>query len=199
MTIKYKEVILKPRQMGISLEDTEAGKIGRALFEKVPGSGQFEEFEVKAVEYIRKNHELWVVDTENGVTEHTPQEVKFEDIEGVPHRVTAEYPLPVDGAIAYPASVSASAAGTTLVKAPSSGKKLRVKYIEVFNSGVTSITVDLRFTATGTAYFKKNLAPQTGFNANLIGGNWLGGKDEGFYINLSADGSVECTIMYMEE
>jgi hypothetical protein len=199
MTIKYKEVILKPRQMGISLEDTEAGKIGRALFEKVPGSGRFEEFEVKAVEYIRQNHEIWVVDTENGVTEHTPQEVKFEDSEGVPHRVTAEYPLPVDGAEAFPASVTAAAAGNTLVKTPSSSKKLRIKYIEVFNSGTASITVYLRFTTTGTAHFTKYLAPQTGFNANLIGCNWVGGKDESFYINLSADGSVECTIMYEEE
>jgi hypothetical protein len=59
--------------------------------------------------------------------------------------------------------------------------------------------VYLRFTTTGTAYFKKYLAPQTGFNVNLIGCNWVGGKDESFYINLSANGSVECTIMYEEE
>jgi len=95
MVIKYKEVILKPAQMGIALEDITEGSIGRALFEIVPGSGEYEEFEVKAIEYVRKNHEVWVVDTENGITEHTPQELKYDDILGIPHRVTERYQLPV--------------------------------------------------------------------------------------------------------
>jgi hypothetical protein len=57
----------------------------------------------------------------------------------------------------------------------------------------------LRFTETGDARFRKNLAAQTGFNANLTGCNWRGGVDEALYVNLSAAGTVDVTIMYNEE
>lgn len=95
MVIKRGVLRLKPRQMGIALENITEGSFGSALFEKEPGSGQYFEFEVKAVEYVREHHEIWVVDSNNGVTEHTPQELRSEDTEGIPYRVKDDHPLPV--------------------------------------------------------------------------------------------------------
>jgi hypothetical protein len=192
--MSVEEVKLPIGTLGVALEEIPVGKTGEAYFPERKLRTR-----IYAVEHIRRYRDIIIIGANNAAKEHSPVEISYETVEHTWQRVTQEYPLPVDGAYALPASVTAMAAGPTLVKAPSSGKKLRVKYIEVFNSYTASITVDLRFTITGTAHFKKCLAPQTGFNANLIGCNWVGGKDEGLYINLSADGYVECTIMYMEE
>jgi len=179
---------------GIALEAIPVGETGEAYFPALKKRAT-----VYAVEDIRKNRDIIIVGANNSALEHTPQELKFEREDGTWQRVTEKMPLPIDGATAYPASVRATASGNTLVKAPSSGKKLKIKYIEFFNSGTTSVTVYLRFTKTGTAHFRKNLAAQTGFNANLIGCNWRGGEDEALYINLSANVVVDCTILYQEE
>jgi len=67
---------LKLRQMGIALKDIEEGKFGSALFEKVPGSGKYFDFEVKAIKSVREYHEIMVVDSNNGVIEYAlPPEV----------------------------------------------------------------------------------------------------------------------------
>ena len=198
MVIKRGVSRLKPRQMGVALETIEEGKFGSALFEKVPGSNEYYEFEVKALEYIRENHEVWVIDSNNGITEHTPQELKFEDVLGVPHRVSDRIPLPCGGGEAEPKTVTATASGNTVVLAPSSGKKLRVKYIFIFNNGAGSLTVGLRFTETGDLHFSANLSGQTGHSENLTGCHWIGGADESLYVNLSGVGDVTVTVMYDE-
>jgi len=95
-------------------------------------------------------------------------------------------------------SVTATASGTTLVVAPSSGKKLKLKLLSVHNSGTAAVVVDLRFTATGTGRFRKNLVSGGGWAANLLGANWLGGTDEGLYVNLGAAGTVDVTVIYEE-
>jgi hypothetical protein len=205
MTIKYKEVILQPRQMGISLEDTEADKIGRALFEKVPGSGVFEEFEVKAIEYVRQNHEVWVVDTENGVTEHTPQEVKYEDALGVPHRVGEDYPLPVSmgrKAVTYVTKTCTASGNTELVAAPGAGYKLRVHYFSYSNLHTTLADVGMRFGGTGDIKHRHALAAEGGnVNANLTDCNWEGSENEALNAYLAAGYStgIYITVGYTTE
>lgn len=61
---------LQPRQRGIALENIAEGKFGTALFEKVPGSGDYFYFEVKAIEPVMLYHEIIVVDNNNGITEY---------------------------------------------------------------------------------------------------------------------------------
>lgn len=97
-----------------------------------------------------------------------------------------------------PASITATASGTTQIKAPATGKSLRVKLIKVHNSGTAAVTVDLRFTAGGSAHFKGALASGGGFAINLIGCNWLGGVNEILYVNLSAAGTVDVSVMVDE-
>jgi len=92
-------------------------------------------------------------------------------------------------------SVEATSAGTTAVWTPASGKKIRVKFLMVFNSGTANNTVDLRFTTTGQANFKATLAANSGYTVNLIGTNWEGGTDESLYVNLGSDGTVNVTVM----
>lgn len=101
MPIKRGEFRLRPRQMGVCLGDIAEGDFGSALFEKVPGSGEYYEFEVKAIEYVREHHECWVVDDNNGITEHTPQELRAETSAGIPYRITDLYPLPVTISYVY--------------------------------------------------------------------------------------------------
>jgi hypothetical protein len=92
-------------------------------------------------------------------------------------------------------SVQATASGNTIIQTPAGGKAIKVKLIDVWNSGAADITVYLRFAAAGTARFKKLLAAKTGFIINLIGTNWEGAADEVLYINLSDAGTVEVTVM----
>ena len=95
---------------------------------------------------------------------------------------------------AAPWSITATASGDNAVKTPESGKKLRVKLVDVWNNGSADITVYLRF-ATGTARFKKLLAAKTGFIMNLVGCNWEGAVDEALNVNLSATGTVDITVL----
>jgi hypothetical protein len=92
-------------------------------------------------------------------------------------------------------SIQATAANNTIIQTPAAGKKIRVKLVDVWNNGAAAITVYLRFAAAGTARFKKTLNSYTGFIINLIGTNWEGAADEVLYINLSAIGTVDVTVM----
>lgn len=69
MSIKRGVQRLHPGQKGIATEDITKDKFGTAMFEKVPGSSEYFMFEVKAIEDITKDREIWVVDENNGVTE----------------------------------------------------------------------------------------------------------------------------------
>jgi len=93
-----------------------------------------------------------------------------------------------------PNSITATASGTTIIHTTTAGKQYRLKFINVFNSGSATITVDIRFTTTGTARFKCALSANTGFVFNLIGCNWQGGTAESLYINLSGTGTVEVSV-----
>jgi hypothetical protein len=95
---------------------------------------------------------------------------------------------------ATPWSITATTSGDNTIKTPATGKKLRVKLIDVWNNGTADITVYLKF-GTGTARFKKTLASKTGFIINLLGANWEGATDEPLIINLSANGTVDVTVL----
>ena len=191
--------------LGMSLEDIADGKQGWVKLPIGPrnttmwGGREWIRIKVTAMENVRANRDIIVGNDQGEVKEHTPVELSFEKAVGGYQRVGENYPLPVDGAYAKPASIRATSSGNTEVKAPAGGKKLRIKYIEVFNSGAANVIVYLMFTTTGTAHFTKNLAVQTGFNANLIGCNWQGGVNEVLYVNLDAAVNVDVTIMYQEE
>jgi len=96
--------------------------------------------------------------------------------------------------IATPATGEATNAGNTEIITVSAGKKLRIKSIDIWNNGADSVTVALRFTATGTLTYKKKIASESGWIKNLIGCNWEGGVDEDLFINLSGAGTVSYTI-----
>ena len=117
----------------------------------------------------------------------------------------SEYPLPSSqiadlktindiNKTASPWSITATTSGDNTIKTPATGKKLRVKLIDVWNNGTADITVYLKF-GTGTARFKKTLASKTGFIINLLGANWEGATDEPLIINLSANGTVDVTVL----
>lgn len=92
----------------------------------------------------------------------------------------------------------ATSSGNTEIITVSAGKKLRIKWIDIWNNGTASITVYLRLTSTGNSHFKKKLTEECGFLINLVGGNWEGGTDEDLFINLSAAGTISYTIGYEE-
>jgi hypothetical protein len=92
-------------------------------------------------------------------------------------------------------TVQATLSGNTTLWDPAASKKVRLKYIQVFNSGSANITVALRFGSAGTLRFTSTLAANTGWNMNLIGCNWEGAADEILYVNLSAAGTVDVTVL----
>jgi hypothetical protein len=85
--------------------------------------------------------------------------------------------------------------GPNVIWTPAAGKKVKVKLIDVWNSGTSDITIDLRFTSTGTGYFKKTISPKSGFIANLVGSNWEGNRNEALYIFLDTSGIVDVTVL----
>jgi len=180
MGYKRGELRLRPRQMGIALANIEEGKFGWGLFEKPTeiGSGQYHEFEIKAIEYVRLRHEIWVVDSNNGVTEHTPQELRSEDVAGIPYRITDEAPLPVTmgkHGVTYIDSVLITAANATeLIAAPVSGYKLRIHYVSFSNKHTAVIDAALSEKTDGTELkFRTVLAPEGGnTDKNLTDSNW---------------------------
>jgi hypothetical protein len=197
--------------MGVCLQNIPEGEFGTALFEKVPGSGGYSEFEVKAIEYVREHHEIWVVDNNNGVAEHTPQEVRSETAAGVPYRVTDKNPLPVtmgkDGNVRETWSDTLTVAGNNVVVTPSSGKKIRVYYFSYSNAHNTMADVGIRFDAVGSVAstnrkHRFSLAANGGaVNANLTDSSWEGEVDETLYVYLGAgySGGVHVTVAYSEE
>ena len=92
-------------------------------------------------------------------------------------------------------SITATSSGNNTIKTPSTGKKLRVKFIDIWNNGSADETVYLRFGSAGAGRFKKTLATKTGFALNLVGCNWEGAADEPLIVNLSAAGTVDVTVM----
>lgn len=94
-----------------------------------------------------------------------------------------------------PWSATATSSGDNTVKTPSAGKKLRIKLLDVWNNGVSDATVHLKFSAAGTARFKKVLASKTGFAINLVGCNWEGAVNEALIISLGSAGTVDVTVM----
>ena len=96
---------------------------------------------------------------------------------------------------ATPTRIQATLAGNTLVWDPAAGKKLRIKFIMIFNSGAAAITVYLREGAAGTARFQAALAANSGYLMNLIGCNWELAIDAILYVNLSGAGTVDITVI----
>jgi hypothetical protein len=99
---------------------------------------------------------------------------------------------------AIPYSLAVSAQGNTTVASPSSGKKLRVKFLDVANDGSGDVTVAFRFGDSGDLRFKKVLGAKRFFLANLTGCDWEGAVDEVLKVNLSVSGSVDVTVFAEE-
>ena len=204
MVIKRGEWKLKPRQMGVALQNIEADKFGTALFEKEVGSEQYFEFEVKAIEYIRENHEVWVVDNNNGVTEHTPQELRSETAAGVPYRVTDVAPLPVTmgskGKTHVTITVTTSA-NATIIAPSGTTKKIRVHWYSYSNGHTAKARIGMRFGDSGDIKHRHTLAPDGGnINANLVDANFEGAAGETLYAKADADysGGVDVNVCYSE-
>lgn len=207
MALERGEFRLQPRQLGIARQDIATGEFGTCLFEKTPGAGDYVDIECKAIEYVRENHEIWVIDNNNGVTEHTPQELRSETAAEIPYRVTDENPLPVTmgkgGNVVTYVTVTCTASGNTeIVAAPASGYKIRVHYLAYGNKHTTIAVVGLRFGASGDIKHAMPLASEGGlYNANLTDANWEGGDVEALNANLAAayaDG-VYVTVGYTIE
>jgi len=96
---------------------------------------------------------------------------------------------------ATPTRIQATSSGNTTVWDPAAGKALRVKFIMVFNSGSSAITVYLKDGTGGTARFQATLAANTGYALNLLGCNWELSTDGILTINLSDTGTVDVTIL----
>jgi len=195
---------IKMGMLGMSLENITAGKQGWVKLPIGPrdltmaGGREWVKVKVTAMEDVRENRDIIVGNDQGEIKEHTPVELSYEKLEGGYQRVGEAHPLPTGGGYAEPASVTATASDDTEVKKPASGKKLSIKFIYVFNSGVASRTVYLHFTTTGDAHFKANLAPQTGYTLNLVGCNWHGEKNEPLYVNLDAVGTINVSVLIHE-
>jgi len=108
--------------------------------------------------------------------------------------------VPIPGAKATPATLNATASGNTAIVTPTSGKAIRVYYIHFSNRDTVNASprVGLRFTTTGTIYFSSTLAATGMINANLLPHYWEGAVNEALYVNLSAAGNVDVTVLYGE-
>ena len=84
--------------------------------------------------------------------------------------------------VVTPWSGATTAAGNTIVKTPTSGKKVRVKDIFIWNASGADRWVGLRFGWTGDLIFPALLPDKTGFTKNIIGGNLQGATDETLYL-----------------
>jgi len=192
----------KIRELGIALEDIPAGKSGRAIF-------RGEEIEVEAYEYVRSYHEIWCVGYSSGglplVTEHTPQELKFEEIDGTPRRVTENYPLPVSMGrkpVTYITVICTASGNTELISAPGAGNKIRVHYFGYSNKHSGLAEVGMRFGSNGDIKHRYALAPEGGnICSNLTDCCWDGGENEALYAYLagSYSGGVIFNIGYTIE
>ena len=95
--------------------------------------------------------------------------------------------------------VTATASGDTILRTPTTGKKTRVRYISFNNAGAVDITVYFKSATTGNVY-QQLLRPGSIF-ATAIGLNNNYHElavNEICYVNLSATGTVYCTIRYEE-
>jgi len=101
-------------------------------------------------------------------------------------------------AVGTPYSVNATTQGNTTIASPSSGKRLRIKFIDVANNGSAEVTIALRFGDFGDLRFKKALGAKRFFLTNLTGCNWEGAVDEPLKINLSATGNIDVTVLAEE-
>ncbi|MCD6148471.1 hypothetical protein J7J18_03805 [bacterium] len=194
----------KIRELGVALEDIPAGESGRAIFRET-------EIEVEAYEYVREYHEIWCIGYSSGglplVTEHTPQELKFEEADGTPRRVTENYPLPVSmgrKAVTWTESKLITSAGATeLISAPGEGKKIRVHGICFSNKHTTSVDVALSEKTDGTELKFRHVLAADGGNVdiNLTDMCWDLSENTAlqFYAQAAYSGGVLVSIGYTVE
>jgi len=204
MVIKRGEYKLKPRQMGVALKNIPEGEFGTGLFEKEPGSGMYYEFEIKAIEYVREHHEIWIVDSNNGVTEHTPQEIRSETAAGVPYRVTDTAPLPVTmgskGKIHKSINVTGSD-NAEIIAPTDETKKIRVHWYSYSNGHTAKARIGMRFGDSGDIKHRHTLAPDGGnISANLVDANFEGAAGETLYAKADAaySGGIDVNVCYSE-
>jgi hypothetical protein len=151
---------------GIALEAISVDKTGEAYF---PTLGK--RAKVYALEDIRKNMDIIIVAGNNEAIEHTPEELKYQKIDGTWQRVTESYPLPVTmgrKAVTWTDSVPVTASGATeLVAAPGSGRRLRIHGICLSNKHSVSVDVALSEKTDGTQLKFRHVLAADGGNVDL--------------------------------
>ena len=97
-------------------------------------------------------------------------------------------------------SIITAAAGDTIIKTPTSGKRLRLKHVYYTNlDAFVASVVKFRF-GTGAYFWQRTMNVLAEGNFNLVGANIEGQVDEPFVVNLAPAlvVGVEVTIIYDE-
>lgn len=89
--------------------------------------------------------------------------------------------------------IRATAAGDTSVWTPTTGRKIRMKVIFVFNSAAATRDIIIKFGPGGPTRFRANLAANSGFVINLVSVNKEGPLNTDLIINLDGVGTVDVT------
>lgn len=121
----------------------------------------------------------------------------------VPVRLYGNYRNVSTGVISVTCSAGAGvnmSGDYLLLSAGNTSTKFRVNYIQFFNAGTTSSQLTgLAWTsATGGSYFRTFLQPQQGWNANLVGANFVGSAGAALYATLATVSGtpVDVTVIY---
>lgn len=155
-------------------------------------------YKVHALEDIRANRDVIVVDANNGVIEHTPQELKYLNRLNQWQNLMWLYPLPVTMGtrpITWAPPLIATAAGTTpIIPAPGTNSRLLVHFVTISNRHPVAVDAAITFDIAGAIAnlrLRHSIAP-TGGNvpinltdaclegaANLMLYAWLAGAAAG--------------------
>jgi hypothetical protein len=99
-------------------------------------------------------------------------------------------------------TVTASSGGNTTIETPTSGKSIRVYYIELNADGgnAADVTASLRFTASGSLVYTTCLVPGAIYARNISAGRKYiqGATDEALILNLSTAQTVNATVEWEE-
>jgi len=76
-----------------------------------------------------------------------------------------------------------TAPGDVAIKSPSTGKALKIQFVDIWNKSGGDASVALKFTVTGERFFWNVLVDKTGVSRNLTNAHIVGGVDETLFLN----------------
>ena len=106
---------------------------------------------------------------------------------GLPVNIKGSYRNVSTGVFAVVCSGMAgtNGSGDYLLWSNVSGYKLRVNFLQAFNELTTSSElIGFSWTSASPTYFQTYLQPQQGWNANLVGANFVGLSGASFYVTM---------------